>query len=318
MANTNILEVERESFHRFFECWLAEQNQHLHDLITAAKNNTTSAATNPTTTAAINTSSRSLGTLVERVVKHYEHYYEIKSRWVKQDVLGMLSPSWLSSLEDAFLWIGGWRPSMAFHLFHSKSGLQLEVRVAEFIRGFCSSSSKGDLADLSSHQLTQVDQMQQRTVKEERDISEKMAKRQEAVADSSMLTQVDQMQQRTVKEERDISEKMAKRQEAVADSSMVGLSHVITELMDAGNGGDDPVAEEDPRVEYALASKEEGLEEVLHRADNLRLRTLKAITHILTPIQAVHFLIAAAELHLRLHDWGKKKDATTRAQSSQP
>ncbi|CAN6681556.1 unnamed protein product [Malus baccata var. baccata] len=285
MANTNILEVERESFHRFFECWLAEQNQHLHDLITAAKNNTTSAATNPTTTAAINTSSRTLGTLVERVVKHYEHYYEVKSRWVKQDVLGMLSPSWLSSLEDAFLWIGGWRPSMAFHLFHSKSGLQLEVRVAEFIRGFCSSSSKGDLADLSSHQLTQVDQMQQRTVKEERDISEKMAK----------------------------------RQEAVADSSLVGLSHVITELMDAGNGGDDPVAEEDPRVESALASKEQGLEEVLHRADNLRLRTLKAITHILTPIQAVHFLIAAAELHLRLHDWGKKKDATTtRAQSSQP
>ncbi|XP_068331917.1 protein DOG1-like 4 [Pyrus communis] len=287
MANTNILDAERESFHRFFECWLDEQNQRLHDLTFAAKNNTTAtttAATNPaTTTAAINTSSTSLGKLVERVVKHYEHYYEVKSRWAKQDVLGMLSPSWLSSLEDAFLWIGGWRPSMAFHLFLSKSGLQLEARVSEFIRGFCSSSSKGNLADLSSHQLTQMDQMQQRTVKEERDISEKMDK----------------------------------QQEAVADSSMVNLSHVITELMNAGSG-DDPVAEEDPRVESALASKEQGLEEILHRADNLRLRTLKSITHILTPIQAVHFLIAAAELHLRVHDWGKEKDATTHAHSSQP
>ena len=51
------------------------------------------------------------------------------------------------------------------------------------------------------------------------------------------------------------------------------------------------------------------MEEILHNADDLRLRTLKVILDIVTPMQAVQFLIAAAELHLRFHDWGKKKDA---------
>lgn len=51
------------------------------------------------------------------------------------------------------------------------------------------------------------------------------------------------------------------------------------------------------------------MEEILHNADDFRLRTLKAILDIVTLTQAVHFLIAAAELHLRFHDCGKKKDA---------
>ncbi|BFG30354.1 hypothetical protein CerSpe_166280 [Prunus speciosa] len=278
MTNT-ISDVEHESFHNFFECWLAEQNQNLQDLVIASKNNQTTRNNlyngNTTTTAAANTNI-SLRTLVERVVKHYEQYYEAKSRWAKQDVLRMLSPSWTTSLEDAFLWIGGWRPSMAFHLFYSKSGLQLEARLTELIEGL----DTGDLADISQHQLMQVDHLQRRTVKEERDITEKMAK----------------------------------QQESVADTSMVELSHVITELMST-NAGHEQEVEED-RVESVLASKEQGLEEILQRADSLRLKTLKAITHILTAIQAVHFLIAAAELHLRLHDWGKKEDASSRRNSS--
>ena len=47
----------------------------------------------------------------------------------------------------------------------------------------------------------------------------------------------------------------------------------------------------------------------MHNTDDLRLRMLKAILDIVTPMQAVHFLIPAAESHLRFHDWGKKKDA---------
>lgn len=61
-------------------------------------------------------------------------------------------------------------------------------------------------------------------------------------------------------------------------------------------------------VESALVAKEKGLEEILQMADDLRLSTLKEILNILCPMQAVHFLIAAAELHPRIHEWGKKKD----------
>ncbi|KAF8018653.1 hypothetical protein BT93_H3524 [Corymbia citriodora subsp. variegata] len=250
---------ERESFHKFFECWLVEQNQHLHDLVSASS-------------PARDADDQALRPLIDRVILHYEHYYKAKSRSAKQNVLAMFSPTWRSSLEDAFLWIGGWRPSMAFHLLYSKSGLQLEAHLAELIRGL----TTGDLADLSPSQLALIDDLQKSTIREEKAITEKFAK----------------------------------HQETVADASMVELSHAITEMTRAGGGEaaveNAPAMEEE--VESALAAKEEGLEEILHMADDLRLRTLKEVLNILSPIQAVHFLIAAAELHLRIHEWGKKKD----------
>lgn len=247
-----------QSFPRFFERWLVQQNQHLQSLISVSKQHT----------CAKTEDKANLRRLINGVIQHYEQYYQAKSRCAKQDVLGMLTPSWTSTLEDAFMWIGGWRPTMAFHLLYSKSGLQLEQQLANLIRGL----STCDLADLSPSQLTKVDELQRRTIREERDITEKMAK----------------------------------HQESVADQSMVELSHIVTELTTSGGDG------VEDRVDSALALKEEGLEEILHKADDLRLRTLKAILDVLTPIQAVHFLIGAAELHLRFHDWGMNKDASRR------
>lgn len=251
---------ELESFHKFFECWLVEQNQDLHDLISAS-------------TPAQDASDQALRPLIDRVVRHYEHYYSAKSRCAKQNVLPMFSPAWRSSLEDAFLWIGGWRPSMAFHLLFSKSGLQLEAHLAELLRGL----TTGDLADLSPSQLALIDDLQRSTIHEEKRITEEFAK----------------------------------HQETVADSSMVELSHAVTEMTRAGGGE----AAMEEKVASELAAKEERLEEILEMADDLRLRTLKEILNILMPMQAVHFLIAAAELHLRIHEWGMKKDETRSSNS---
>uniref|UniRef100_A0A2N9ILC8 DOG1 domain-containing protein n=1 Tax=Fagus sylvatica TaxID=28930 RepID=A0A2N9ILC8_FAGSY len=216
---------ELESFPRFYEHWLLEQNKYLEDLISVFKLHNKSIDTNTSQTS----------TLINQVIEHYEHYYEVMSRWAKQYVLGMLTPSWTSTLEEGFMWIGGWRPTMAFHLLYSKSGLQLEDQLADFIRGL----STGDLGDLSPTQLNQT------------------------------------------------------------------RPWLNSELMRSGGGGGD----QEEQVRLALLPKEEGLEKILQKADDLRLRTLKAILDVVTPVQAVHFLIAAAELHLRLHDWRKKKDA---------
>ncbi|CAN0891106.1 Protein DOG1-like 3 [Linum grandiflorum] len=196
---------------------------------------------------------------------HYEHYYKVKSAWAHHDVKSMLSPSWRSSLEDAFLWIGGWRPSMAFHLLYSKSGLQLETKLHDLIRGL----TTADLSDISAAQLRRIDELQRATIRDEKVIAEKMAK----------------------------------VQESVADSNMVDLSHMMNDRMN-------------DRVDSALAIKEKKLEEILRVADDLRLETLRAIVDVLTPIQAVHFLIAVAELHLRLRDWGKRRDAATPSRPS--
>lgn len=253
------LEPGLETFARFFERWLQEQERDLHNLIRAAKSYSESTE-----------STQSLAELVNRVMGHYSNYYRVKSESSKQNACEMLTPAWRSHLEDAFLWIGGWRPSMAFHLLYSKSGLQLEAGLTALLAGL----STGDLGDLSASQLARVDELHRQTVREEKELTEKMAV----------------------------------HQETVADSSMVQLSHVVTELMHGGDSGNGTESV-DQRVDSALVSKEEGLEQILDKADDLRLKTLKKVVDILSPIQAVHFLIAAAELHLRVHEWGRKKDA---------
>ncbi|CAI0440639.1 unnamed protein product [Linum tenue] len=239
---------------------MADQERHLKELISAAD----ISSDQPDL----------LRGLLGRVMDQYEHYYRAKSLSVHQDVLAMLSPSWRSTLEDAFLWIGGWRPSMAFHVIYSKSGLQFETGLRDILQGI----PTDDLADLSGEQLRRIDELQRRTVREEREITEDMAK----------------------------------VQESAADSSMVDLSHSVSQMM--RNGGSPSM---DERVDSTLVVKERQMEEVLHAADDLRLRTLRAIVdEILTPIQAVHFFIAVAELHLRLHDWGKRRDAVDTSQPS--
>ncbi|XP_073021058.1 protein DOG1-like 4 isoform X2 [Primulina eburnea] len=253
---------DSESFHKFFESWLVEQNQYLEKLVSASKENQ---QREEQAVSQQELNETILIPLIEKVIQHYEHYYRAKSRWAKNDVLIMFNPSWTSSLEDAFLWIGGWRPSMAVHLLYSKSGLQLEARIVEILRGI----STGDLGDLSPGQLEKVDELQKVTIREEKELSEKMAK----------------------------------KQEGVADKSMVELSHAVTEMMREGAAADEQM------VEAALGPKEEGLVQVLQKADDLRMNTLRKVVGLLSPVQSVHFLIAAAELHLRFHDWGKKRDA---------
>lgn len=246
------------AFPEFFESWLIEQRSHLEELISAVAVAGSGA-----------TADHALEQKIELVVEHYEQYYRAKSSWAGGgNAVTMFKPSWRSSLEDAFMWSGGWRPSTAFHLLYSKSGLQLEVKLDEILRGAVYNIE--DLGDLSHSQIQMVDLLQRETIREEKQIAEMLAK----------------------------------QQEAVADSSMVELSHASTEALRYG-----AAADVGGRIAAALARKEEGMERVLLAADGLRLKTLKKVIGILTPRQAVHFLIAAAELHLRLHEWGKTRDA---------
>ncbi|KAI0497390.1 hypothetical protein KFK09_020614 [Dendrobium nobile] len=118
-----------------------------------------------------------------------------------------------------------------------------------------------------------------------------------ADVDAEQLHRIDKLHQATLKREKEISEEEAAAQEKVADEQMVKLSHVITEM----GGGEEMMEEE-------MKAKREAMVDVLRKADFLRIETLKGLVEILRPIQAVHFLIAAAELHLRVHEFGTRKD----------
>nr|XP_043612308.1 protein DOG1-like 3 [Erigeron canadensis] len=256
--------THHNTFHEFFVWWLGKLNANLEHLVSAAQTYQENDNTEDDS---------SLRHLIDQAVSHYEEYYKTKSDGAKLDVISMFSPTWLTSLEDSLLWIAGWRPTTAIHVLYSKSGIQLEARLADLVPVF----NTGDLGDLSLNQLNQIDELQKKTIREERIITEKMAK----------------------------------LQESAADTPMVDLSNMVSEVMRNENTNHDEGREDnESKVEFLLKSKKNELEELLHMADSLRMETLNSVVEILTPIQAVYFLIAAAELHLRLHDWGMKRDAT--------
>ncbi|XP_022981708.1 protein DOG1-like 4 [Cucurbita maxima] len=60
------------------------------------------------------------------------------------------------------------------------------------------------------------------------------------------------------------------------------------------------------RVE--ASGKGEGLVRIIKKADDLRLRTVQKVVELLTPKQAVEFLIAAAELQFGVRVWGINED----------
>ncbi|KAJ4764515.1 transcription factor-like protein [Rhynchospora pubera] len=239
--NSERFNSQREQFTKFFECFLSEQSHDLSALRDAA-------------TAVDPPNESNLRQLVSRVVAHYQRYYETKEASAQSDINPMFSQTWTSTTENIFMWVGGWRPSAAFHLLHSKSGIQLEGRLQEIIRG----GVVKDLGDVSAAQMQALDRLQRETVRAERMISEEAAEAQEAVAAAEMVQLVS--------------------------------------------------SEDRSEMESKMAGKKERMRSVLARADRLRLDTMKGIIEKLEPIQAVHFLIAAAELHLAVHHYGKEKD----------
>ncbi|MQM14146.1 hypothetical protein Taro_047069 [Colocasia esculenta] len=262
---------ENWSFAKFFEQWLAEQDRILQLLLATAS---------PSQNSNVNDDEeerqrreQNVRSLVDQVLNHYVQYYSAKKASARRDAAAVFDPRWRSSSEKMFMWVAGWRPTMAIQLLYSMTGLQLQHRLDDLLQG--QGVSTGDLADLSADQIARVDELHRKTVEREREITEEAA-------------QV---------------------QETVVGNVVVELSHVLTE-MKAHLPGEGEGRERDRglRMEAEMAPTKERMEKALESADALRLETLKAVAGILKPLQAVHFLIAAAEVHLRVHEWGKMMD----------
>lgn len=111
--------------------------------------------------------------LVDRVITHYEEYYRVISKLIKGNVRLSLrsSPGWPSYLEDPFLWVGGWRPSMAFHLLDFKPGFRLGVGLDRLLKGV----NMDELKDISPSQFIQVGELQRQTIREEAELTHSLA-----------------------------------------------------------------------------------------------------------------------------------------------
>ncbi|KAF4363783.1 hypothetical protein F8388_000448 [Cannabis sativa] len=103
----------------------------------------------------------------------------------------------------------------------------------------------------------------------------------------SQFRRVSELQCETVKEENEITGDFSEWQDSA--------SEMLVAELDGGG-----VSQKIGRLGF-----------VLRKADDLRLRTIQSVVELLTPQQAVEFLIAAAELQFGIRAWGVNHDRTS-------
>ncbi|KAI9086154.1 hypothetical protein K1719_031875 [Acacia pycnantha] len=109
---------------------------------------------------------------------------------------------------------------------------------------------------------------------------------------------IEQLRVRMRMEEEKVEREMERLQMAMADHKMVELAKLSSRGVVAGG-----------EVEVAATVKGvlDGLERAMKGADCVRLKTLKGVLDVLTPLQCVEFLAAVLAWQLRLRQWGTKK-----------
>lgn len=117
---------------------------------------------------------------------------------------------------------------------------------------------------------------------------------------SEQMQKMERLRAETRAEERELSEEMAKLQETVASAHVLELARGVGRE----RGG------ERMEVESVVEALQVSLEVILEGADLLRLKTVRKVVDILSPIQTVGFLAEAAQLQLRIRRWALQKDAS--------
>jgi len=106
-------------------------------------------------------------TEVARVLKLYEKHYTLKA---KAAAMEKASISKLFAVENGFVWLGEWRPSVIFHVAYAEVGQQLESELPELLKG----TNSSNLAGLTSTQLLQMNELHCRTMQEEDKLSHRL------------------------------------------------------------------------------------------------------------------------------------------------
>ncbi|XVF64277.1 hypothetical protein PTKIN_Ptkin09bG0155500 [Pterospermum kingtungense] len=109
---------------------------------------------------------------------------------------------------------------------------------------------------------------------------------------------IDRFKYETKKQERELTEAMATIQESVATPPLLNLVRRFGRLVD-GEALD---------LQSAMQTLKVGLFRTLERADKLRASTAMKVIDILSPVQTLKLLAAAADFQLRVRKLGLQKD----------
>lgn len=230
---------------------------------------------------------------VKKVTEHYRIYYKAKQNASHQDVLQTVTAPWRSPLEKAFLWLGGWRPSLAFQLVYALAGQQIEAELAEFLEGVDTPT----FASLTSLQLSQVSELQTATNKLEENLSNDMAMLQQSFADQPLLSLAQ-------------AHHMVQLQEGGGGTGSPLDDGPLHGDGDSSNGSDDgdhgSDGDEQDNMDSAMQDKLTSLQEIAMQADSLRITTLQKVLDILDTYQKAQYLISAGKLQIALRNLGEK------------
>ncbi|KAI3497171.1 hypothetical protein L1887_39584 [Cichorium endivia] len=238
--------MAKQMKHQQFQCcyqnWVAQQRLDLDELLQALTHYPTDLDY--------------LQLMTKKSLSHLENYKNTRAQLAKHDGPSFMAPSWGSTFENSFLWIGGCRASLIIRLVYALCGSQLNAHLEDFLEGV----RHGNLGEISSLQLKKIDELHANTIKDENKLSS---------------------------------------HERIADDPLVLLANEGTGVREASK---------DEVVDKAMDAHARDMYSVLIEADKLRMSTLKGMLEILTPLQAVEFLVASKKLHLSLHEWSTRRD----------
>ncbi|KAI3828193.1 hypothetical protein L1987_02290 [Smallanthus sonchifolius] len=152
-----------------YQNWMAQQRLDLDELLEALNNYPTDLDY--------------LHLMTKKAIDHFENYRTARAQLAKHDAPSFLSPSWGTTFENSFLWIGGCRPSLIIRLVYVLCGSQLSTHLAEFLEGV----RRGNLGEISSSQLKSIDDLHAKTVKEEDKLTSRLASLQENIEDEPLV-----------------------------------------------------------------------------------------------------------------------------------
>ncbi|KAH6773610.1 transcription factor-like protein [Perilla frutescens var. hirtella] len=233
-------------FCEFYDKWMGQLEEHLRLLLVAPMQQQQQSG------------EAEFKCIVNKLTAHHKAYYTFKWAAAHEDVLAIFTPVWLSPLENAYLWITGWKPSTAFRLVESLKAARSE--------------SGASLAGLSEEQVGRIEALRLKIKAEE---------------------------------ER-VEREMERQQVAMADKKMVQLARLDSLAKKNGEA-----AAVDGLVEVALKGMLAGLERVMKMADCVRLKTIKGVLDVLSPMQCVQFLAATSMLHIQIRKWGNNSNKSS-------
>ncbi|KAK6145516.1 hypothetical protein DH2020_022336 [Rehmannia glutinosa] len=254
-----------QTFEVFFERWLISQENYLQDLHRMIE-------------CRDDENEQRCRDLIDRIVFHYKQYFEAKTRVVQENVFLVLTPTWFSSFERAYLWIGGFRPGLAFRLVIN------------------------NVLDLTEDQSQRINRLMVEIKEEEKEVTEEFNRVQEGMNDTYCGL------------ERVMIPPIQPNAYILIELNTKSVS--IDGGTDKALGTARRQGEHN--MESAVDRLSVSMEALVECADLLRRKTSILLVEILKPAQAVRFFAAAAQLQLNLRRWGMQRDVQNRRHIAGP